>query len=48
MPEAPRGAFAQEFHFVGRYQPYGIYVPSKPAPHGLQLALHGNARTTRA
>jgi hypothetical protein len=35
------GAFAQEFHFVGRNQPYGIYVPSGPAPHGLQLALHG-------
>jgi pimeloyl-ACP methyl ester carboxylesterase len=35
------GAFAQEFHFVGRNQPYGIFVPSAPAPHGLQLALHG-------
>ncbi len=35
------GSFAQEFHFVGRNQPYGIYVPDEPAPHGLQLALHG-------
>src|SRR6185436_8310395 len=35
------GAFAQEFHFVGRNQPYGIFVPSAAAPHGLQLALHG-------
>ncbi len=35
------GAFAQTFHFVGRNQPYGIFVPSTPAPHGMQLALHG-------
>jgi len=35
------GAFAQGFHFVGRNQPYGIFVPSAPAPHGIQLALHG-------
>jgi hypothetical protein len=34
-------AFAQDFHFVGRNQPYGIFVPSGPAPHGMQLALHG-------
>jgi pimeloyl-ACP methyl ester carboxylesterase len=37
------GAFAQEFHFVGRNQPYGIFVPGPPAPapHGMQLAMHG-------
>jgi pimeloyl-ACP methyl ester carboxylesterase len=35
------GAFAQGFHFVGRNQPYGIFVPSGPTPHGMQLALHG-------
>jgi pimeloyl-ACP methyl ester carboxylesterase len=35
------GAFAQEFHFVGRNQPYGIFVPSGPAPHGMQLTMHG-------
>src|SRR6185503_4961451 len=35
------GAFAQEFHFVGRNQPYGIFVPSTPGSHGVQLALHG-------
>ncbi len=31
----------QQFHFYGRYQPYGIYVPEGPAPHGMQLAMHG-------
>jgi pimeloyl-ACP methyl ester carboxylesterase len=35
------GAFAQVFNFVGRNQPYGIFVPSGSGPHGLQLALHG-------
>jgi pimeloyl-ACP methyl ester carboxylesterase len=35
------GAFAQEFHFVGKNQPYGIFIPDVPRPHGLQLALHG-------
>ncbi len=33
--------FAQAFHYVGRNQPYGLYVPSGTAPHGLQLVLHG-------
>ncbi|HYI45087.1 MAG TPA: hypothetical protein VE174_06435 [Actinomycetota bacterium] len=31
----------QEFHFFGRYQPYGIYIPDQPGPHSMQLALHG-------
>jgi hypothetical protein len=31
----------QYFHFVGPYQPYAIYIPDEPGPHGLQLALHG-------
>ena len=31
----------QEFHFFGRYQPYGIYIPDKAGPHGMQLAMHG-------
>jgi len=35
------GAFSQTFHFVGANQPYGIYIPSTPAPHGLQLVMHG-------
>jgi predicted esterase len=31
----------QYFHYLGKYQPYGIYIPDKPGPHGLQLVLHG-------
>jgi dienelactone hydrolase len=31
----------QGFHFFGKYQPYGIYIPDKPGPHGVQFALHG-------
>ena len=31
----------QAFHYFGKYQPYAIYVPDKPAPHGVQLTLHG-------
>jgi dienelactone hydrolase len=38
-PEAP--AFGQEYNFLGRHQPYGIYVPKGRAPHGIQLVMHG-------
>jgi dienelactone hydrolase len=31
----------QRFHFFGPFQPYAVYVPDKPGPHGLQLVLHG-------
>jgi pimeloyl-ACP methyl ester carboxylesterase len=31
----------QKFHFFGPYQPYAVYIPDKPGPHGLQLVLHG-------
>jgi pimeloyl-ACP methyl ester carboxylesterase len=31
----------QGFHYLGKYQPYGIYVPTKDGPHGVQLVLHG-------
>lgn len=31
----------QKFHFLGKYQPYGIYLPEAPGPHGVQFALHG-------
>ena len=39
----PAGAasFARVWHFYGRYQPYGIYIPQQPGPHGMQLVLHG-------
>lgn len=33
----------QYFHFLGKYQPYGVYIPAKPGPHGVQFALHGCA-----
>ena len=34
--------FEQSFNFLGRYQPYGIYVPKKPGPHGIQTVFHGS------
>ena len=35
--------FGHEYHFLGRHQPYAVYVPpSATAPFGIQLALHGH------
>jgi len=34
--------FAQVFNFLGKYQPYGIYVPKTAAPTGLQMEWHGS------
>ena len=34
--------FEQAFNFLGRYQPYGIYLPRKPGPHGIQMLFHGS------
>jgi pimeloyl-ACP methyl ester carboxylesterase len=34
--------FPQLIHFYGKYQPYGVYLPSRPGPHGVQLILHAN------
>lgn len=34
--------FEQRFNFLGRYQPYGIYIPKKPGPHGMQMVFHGS------
>lgn len=31
----------QYFHYLGKYQPYGVYLPAKPAPHGVQVVMHG-------
>jgi len=31
----------QSFNYLGKYQPYGVYIPAKAGPHGLQLVLHG-------
>ncbi len=38
----PTGAFGQVFHFHGRYQPYGLYLPAGPGPHGLGMIYHGS------
>jgi pimeloyl-ACP methyl ester carboxylesterase len=32
--------YAQGFHYFGRYQPYGIYVPKQGGPHGLIVSMH--------
>ncbi len=42
---AAAGALGQFFSALGRYQPYGLYLPAGPAPHGLQLYLHGLSAT---
>lgn len=31
----------QYFHYLGKYQPYGVYVPEGPGPKGLVVVLHG-------
>lgn len=31
----------QYFNFLGKYQPYGLYIPDADGPHGLQLVMHG-------
>lgn len=31
----------QYFTFLGKYQPYAIYIPNQPGPHGVQMRLHG-------
>jgi len=35
-------AFSQVFNFLGKYQPYGIYIPAAAGPHGLQMEWHGS------
>jgi len=42
VPATPNGPLLGPiFHFLGRYQPYAVYVPPAAGPHGLQLVLHG-------
>jgi pimeloyl-ACP methyl ester carboxylesterase len=42
VPATPNGPLlGPTFHFLGRYQPYAVYVPAAVGPHGLQLVLHG-------
>jgi pimeloyl-ACP methyl ester carboxylesterase len=33
----------QYFNYLGKYQPYGIYIPDQSGPHGVQFVLHGCA-----
>jgi dienelactone hydrolase len=35
--------FEQTFQYLGRYQPYGIYLPDKQGPHGMQMVFHGSS-----
>ena len=38
------GQFSQSFQYLGRHQPYAVYVPPPDAgSYGLQLALHGRS-----
>jgi poly(3-hydroxybutyrate) depolymerase len=38
----PKLGFEQKFNFLGRYQPYGIYIPKAKGTHGMQLVFHGS------
>ena len=38
----PALGFEQKFNFLSRYQPYGVYIPKKPGPHGMQFVFHGS------
>ncbi|MFL5896191.1 MAG: prolyl oligopeptidase family serine peptidase, partial [Thermoleophilaceae bacterium] len=40
--------FEQSFQYLGRYQPYGIYIPKNPAPHGMQMVFHGSSSVMSA
>jgi pimeloyl-ACP methyl ester carboxylesterase len=35
--------FEQKFNFLGRYQPYGIYIPKAKGRHGMQMVFHGSS-----
>jgi len=39
----PELGFEQSFNFRGHYQPYGIYLPKKQGPHGIQVLFHGSS-----
>ena len=39
----PQLGFEQRFNFLGRYQPYGIYIPKRKGPHGMQMVFHGSS-----
>ena len=35
--------FEQTFQYLGKYQPYGIYIPKGRAPYGMQMLFHGSS-----
>ena len=41
--EIQGGFLAQAFNFPGVYQPYSIYLPEQPGPHGMQMVFHGSS-----
>lgn len=38
----------QSFQYLGRYQPYGIYLPSGDGPFGMQMVFHGSGSSLSA
>ena len=44
----PKLGFEQAFNFLGRYQPYGIYIPKRKGPHGMQMVFHGSSSNLSA
>jgi poly(3-hydroxybutyrate) depolymerase len=44
----PQLGFEQKFNFLGRYQPYGIYIPKGDGPHGMQTVFHGSSSNLSA
>lgn len=38
----------QSFQYLGRYQPYGIYLPSGDGPFGMQMVFHGSGSSMSA
>jgi pimeloyl-ACP methyl ester carboxylesterase len=44
----PKLGFEQSFNFLGRYQPYGIYLPKRDGPHGMQMVFHGSGSNLSA
>ena len=42
LPNGASIGFEQKFNFLGHYQPYGIYLPKQPGPHGIQMLFHGS------
>jgi pimeloyl-ACP methyl ester carboxylesterase len=44
----PKLGFEQKFNFLGRYQPYGIYIPKAKGQHGMQMVFHGSGSNLSA